>query len=160
MKHILILALFLAASYAAFARLGETERELIKRFGQPISRSNVTMFAQSKIWVLGSGLLFEQDVWKISCTVIDERCVAVSYSKRGEWTDAQIDTVLAANAQGVQWTEIMNGLRQYSRSWRRTDGTMAKWSPNGLWMETPYLQHARDIIEAKAKAEVTSRPKI
>jgi hypothetical protein len=46
---------------ASYARLGETEAELIARFGQPKGRTTDKMGAQGQMWDIGPKYIFYQD---------------------------------------------------------------------------------------------------
>jgi hypothetical protein len=145
----------------AFARLGETEEQLIARFGQPGLRAKEMIFAQGKNREFGVKLGFRQDDWTIECAIIDGRSSRESYQKRGEWTDDHMRTVLNANGQGSKWTEISKpDVRKYLREWRREDGGTAVWRTTGMTVEHPAYARARGLAEAKAKAEAGKIPKI
>lgn len=159
MKTRAVSLLFLASSSLLWGRLGETEKELVARFGQPISRSKHAISAQGKTWELGPKLTFKQEEWQITSELVDGRVVRANYQKRGEWTPEQIQTVLAANAQGATWIETSKGGGKYSRTWKRTDGAVAD-SYIGISLTTPAYTRAKEQAEAKAKVEVSRTPKI
>lgn len=144
------------------ARLDETERELIARFGSPITRSKTVTTLQGRTYQLGPRLAFRQNDWFIDCDLIDGRCARISYSKVGNWTDDQILTVLTINAQGAKWTDVSNShLRNLSRDWKREDGATAHWQQGiSLSITTPSFERAKQIAEAKAKAESGQIPKL
>jgi hypothetical protein len=145
---------------SAHARLGDTERELVARFGQPVSRSKELIMAQGKTIELGPKLMFRQGDWYIYCDLIDDRCARISYSKSGAWTDNQILTVLTANAQGAKWTEVSNpNLRNLVRDWKREDGATAHWqAAMSISLSTPAYDRAKRVAEAKAKAAASEIP--
>src|SRR5438874_1394864 len=103
MKLFSYIVLFLSAATLAQARLGETEKQLVERFGAPGSRSRHSIIAQGRIWELGPTLNFKQNDWQISCDLVDERVVRIQYQKVGEWTEDQIQAVLNSNSQGDKW---------------------------------------------------------
>jgi len=147
---------------AAQARLGDTESELVARFGQPVARSKALITTQGRTIELGPELSFRQDDWFIISDLIDGRCARISYSKRGEWTDEQILTVLTVNAQGAKWADVSNPhLRNLSRDWKRDDGATAHWQQNmSLSITTPAYERAKQTAEAKAKAEASKMPRL
>ncbi len=157
-----IVAIALLLPLSAWARLGETESGLTARFGQPTGRSRTVTSVQGKTIELGPSLLFRQDDWSIICDLIDGRCARISYSKRGEWTDDQIQAVLTANAQGAKWTDVSNAhLRNLSRDWKREDGATAHWQQGlSLSITTPAFERAKRIAEAKAKADASRVPRL
>ena len=77
--------------------------ELITRFGDPTARSHHVVFAQGKLIEMGPILNFRKADWNISCDLVDGRCMRISHSKPGDWSEDQIQFVLAANSQGVKW---------------------------------------------------------
>lgn len=146
---------------SAFGRLGETESELIARFGKPQLRSVHHALSQGRQYELGPTLHFRQDDWRIGCDLVDGRCVRIEYGKTGQWTDEQIQVVLSSNAQGASWTERTAGSGKLAREWRRADGATARWSSiGGMTLITPAYERAKSIAEAKAKAEASRKPKI
>lgn len=89
----------LCFSAHAVARLGETESELIARFGTPTGRSSHSIFAQGKRIDMGPVIVFRQDEWSISCDLVDGKCMRISYSKPGDWSEDQIRLVLNTNTK-------------------------------------------------------------
>lgn len=161
MKLLKLLFGVMAVTAVCHARLGETEAQLVARFGKPNLRSNHSAIAQGKSWVLGPSYHFRQDDWSISCDLVDGRCVRIGYSKGGDWTEDQIALVLASNSQGQKWTEGVSGAAKLSRSWKRSDGATAQWSRGGsMRLVVPAYERAKQVAEAKAKAEASRKPKI
>ena len=162
MIRVLLLLLFLFATSLAQARLGETEAQMIARFGQPTYRNQHSTFAQGKVWHMGPSLSFRQDDWSIACDLVDGRCVKLQYGKTGEWTEEQFQMVLAYNSQGVKWTETSKpGLKRYQRTWKRVDGAEAIWTGgSNMNLIVPAYERAKQVIEAKAKAAASQKPKI
>jgi hypothetical protein len=156
-----LLLMFLGAISCAHARLGDTESELIARFGQPKVSRVEKMAAQGKMWEFGRRHHFRQDDWQIDCVLVDGRCVWIDYGKSGEWTDEQVQLVLGSNSQGAKWTETTKGSPKHNRSWKRADGADATWSSlSGIKLRVPAYDRAKQIIEAKAKAAASQKPKI
>jgi len=160
MKPFIFLAIVvLLLPLSAHARLGETERELIARFGQPDSRSNEYVSAQGNTFAFCPKLTFRQDDWYINCDMVDGRCVRIAYYKRGDWTEDQFLTVLTVNAQGARWTEVER--RQFVREWKREDGTIAHWQAGqSFFITTPAFERAKQAAVAKENAAVRQIPKL
>lgn len=102
LRHLVLL--FVPA--IAFARLGETEAELVARFGAAAHKGTESAITQGKILKFGTTLRFRQGDWSIESTIIDGRSCKENYQKSGEWTEEQLTTVLNSNAQGAKWTDI------------------------------------------------------
>ncbi|MDP2138887.1 MAG: hypothetical protein Q8J74_13635, partial [Candidatus Didemnitutus sp.] len=95
----------LALPSPVMARLGESEKELIARFGEPVGRSKHNVVLPDQIIELGPTLIFRQGDWRMKCDLVAGRCLRINYSKPGEWIEDQIQLVLGTNAQGSAWTE-------------------------------------------------------
>ena len=94
--------------------------------------------------------------WSIGCDLIDGRCARIGYSKRGEWTEAHILTVLNANAQGAKWTENSGNpsVGKMVRNWKRDDSAEAEWSfVNGMSVTTPAYNRAKAISGSEGQGE-------
>lgn len=158
MKWMLVVA---ALTSGLSARVGETEPELIKRFGQPRSRSKHVVSAQGRIWDLGPTLFFKDADWTIISDLVDGRCARIRYSKVGEWTEEHFATVLNANAQGETWTAKSDGRnKKLLREWKRSDGATAQWiATTGLQIVVPAYVRAKSVAEAKAKAAAAAAPR-
>jgi len=146
----------------AFARLGETEKQLTARFGAVVSRAKEITLTQGKIIEFGLKLTFRRGDWSIECSIIDGRSAREVYYKPGDWTEDQFTTVLASNAQGARWTDISNvAARKFAREWRREDGASATWQMGVAMSVThPAYRRAKEKAEAKAKADAARIPKI
>jgi hypothetical protein len=145
----------------AHARLGETEAELIARFGQPKARMTDKLGAQGRMWDIGPKFIFYQGHWQIHCVLVDGRCVWIDYGKPGEWTEEQVQLVLSSNSQGTKWTETTKNGGRSSRTWKRADGADAHWRGlAGIKLVVPAYERAKQVIEAKAKAAASQTPKI
>lgn len=158
--YLFIVILVLPA--VCFGRLGDSESELVSRFGAPDSKGNEITLTQGKIVVFGSKLSFRQEDWTIECAVIEDRCAREIYSKKGDWTEDQFATVLSSNAQGESWTEVSKEMTKYLiREWRRGDGGTAVWHlGGGMVVANPAYDRAKSKAEGKAKAEASQIPKI
>jgi len=145
-----------------FARLGESENELIVRFGKPVSKVKETTSAQGKFPEIGMILTFRQGDWSIQCSLTDGRCSKISYSKSGDWSNDQILTVLNSNSQGARWSEISNdAIKNLQRTWKRADGGIATWQlASGMTLTNPAYDRAKSRAEAKAKGDAAKIPKI
>ncbi|HTJ79719.1 MAG TPA: hypothetical protein VL357_12050 [Rariglobus sp.] len=161
MRTILILLLGLIPLYA-HARLGETPDQLQQRFGSPVMVYKDMIIAQGKMIELCPIYSFKQDDWNITCHIIDGRSSKESYSKKGDWTDDQIQLVLSSNTQGAKWTETSNpALKKLKREWKREDGATAVWQLGGGFTLThPAYPLAKQRAQDKAKANASRLPNL
>jgi hypothetical protein len=152
----------IALSACAYGRLGETEQELTKRFGPPMSKGNETTLTQGKVVEFGSRLTFRRGDWTIECAIIDGRCARIVYLHPGDWTEDQFTTVLTGNAQGAGWTDISKEMtKKLAREWRRSDAAVAVWHMGtGMSVTNPAYDRAKQKAEARAKADASQIPKI
>ncbi len=158
LKFFALLVFFVSS---LFARVGETQAQLVNRFGPPIARATHKVFAQGKSYELGPTLTFKQDDWQIACDFVDGRCVKINYQKTGEWTEEHFQSVLNANGQGEKWTDLTDpGAKKFLRKWRRSDGAVADWSTRQMNIAVPAYERAKALVEAKAKAAARAPAKI
>ncbi|MEO6994408.1 MAG: hypothetical protein ABI273_12310 [Lacunisphaera sp.] len=161
--RIWIIGLILLASVIhANARLGETEAELTARFGPPAGRSKHIIVAQGKIFEMGPTFNFRQKDWSISCDLVDGKCMRISYSKQGDWSEDQIKLVLSANNQGATWTETSKpAIADLQRTWKRSDGSIATWQlASGMTLVWQAYEVAKATVEERAKVAAKAKPKI
>jgi hypothetical protein len=146
----------------ASARLGDTEAELVKRFGPTTGRSKHSIMAQGKLREMGPVLNFRQDDWSISCDLVDGRCMRISYAKPGDWSEDQIQLVLSTNSQGAAWTETSKpSIAKLQRTWRRSDGSTADWFKNrSIDLVWNAYNVAKAKLEERAKVESMKKPKL
>lgn len=159
-RHLAALVGAVVVSSLAHARLGETEADIVRRFGKPQSRSEESAFAEGLRIKLGPRLVFDSDGWRITSVLTEGRVSLQSYSKPGKWTEEQIQAILAANSQGAKWTEITKRPGSLARRWKRADGATAGWSAVGIELIHPAYERAKQIEAAKAKAASGRLPKI
>lgn len=159
--------LFLFISAFAFCttgytRLGDTEQELLKRFGAPILTSKHFVITQGKFIEFGPTLIFKQEDWSISSDLVDGRCMKISYSKPGDWSEDQIQLVLSTNSQATKWTENTKpAIAALLREWKRSDGSIAKWQKGvGMTLVWDAYDKAKAALEERARLQAIKKPKI
>lgn len=154
--------MFGVLTVTASARLGDTEAELVKRFGEPTGRSKHSIITQGKLLEMGPVLFFKQDDWSISCDLVDGRCMRIGYSKPGDWTEDQIRLVLNTNSQGAAWTVTTKpSIAKLQRTWRRSDGSTATWNKmGGMNLVWSAYEVAKKKAEDRAKVQGMKKPKI
>lgn len=165
MNRLILLAALSALSIAtAHARLGETVAQLQERFGEPIAIRKEQFFSASghKFIEIGTCYTFRDGDWQIEAVIIDGRSSKESYQKKGEWTDAQVATVLNANSQGAAWKETgQAALKKMMREWTRADGGSAKWvQSSSMILLHPAYERQKMKKEAEAKAASSRPPRI
>lgn len=158
----ILLAAAILFPIAVYGRLGETEQELIARFGVPLSRGHGSFSAQGRNLEIGNRFSFREGDWAVECIVVDGRCAQIAYSKPGDWTEDQLLTVLTANSQGAQWTDVSKEMiKKLERQWRRDDGAAAVWKMGiGMVVTSPAFEREKERIASKAKADASGIPKI
>ncbi len=161
-KFVPALMFVITCASGAYGRLGETEAELVRRFGQPLTNGQETLVSEGRITKLWPQKTYRQDDWEIRCDMVDERCARIRYTKRGEWTEEQLQTVLNSNAQGATWSDVSRpSVRKLAREWKRADSATAVWKAGvGMTLTSPAYARAKEIAEAKVKAQSRQVPKI
>ena len=150
--------LFLMLVAVAYARLGETRDELVARLGRVRTESHHSVIAQGAISPLGPALFFHKDQWHIQCDLAAGRCARITYTKKGEWTEAQFGTLLENNSQGKKWNEAQGSSRMI-RKWRRNDGASAKWQFTGaMEIISPEYEKAKAAREAELAKKAKAKP--
>jgi hypothetical protein len=86
----------------------------------------------------------------------------ISYSKTGDWTEDQIQLVLATNSQGAQWTETSkSSIATLQRTWKRIDASTATWMKSGsISLVWDAYNKAKAKLEEQTRVKAADRPKI
>lgn len=134
MKKYSAILLFLFAAIVSHARLGETEPELVARFGDVRSRMKATVVdgTQGRVLIIGEELVFETDGWQIRAVIIDGRCARIGYQNSGPWNEDQLRYLLNTYGGRDRWKEqsppSKAGAMKSNRRWKRDDGLVAAWN--------------------------------
>ena len=89
----LFLILFLALPASVLARIGDTEADLIQRYGQPVFQVEaIDGFPGVK------GRTFRVSTITVTAYLLDKTCQYEQYSRPGGLTDREILQILAANS--------------------------------------------------------------
>jgi hypothetical protein len=132
------------------AGIGETEEQLVARHGAVDARLPERMLEQGRIFILGERIVLKRAEWRVTAVLLEGRCAKITYGKSGAWTDSQYMELLARNAGGWRWNEILGGAPKWQRTWRREDGLVAKWMyANGFAIE------GQPFVDARARARAT-----
>jgi len=123
----LMLGLILSCATVAHARIGDTEAQLVERFGAVHARMPERILEGGRVCVLGERVVFRQHEWRVTAVLIDARCAKITYAKTGAWAESQFTELLAVNAGRWAWSEIAGKVPNWQRTWRRADGLVAKW---------------------------------
>lgn len=152
MKVSIFSAIFLLLAASLHARIGESETELIRRFGAPIDRADHSVDSrETGQYQLGESLTFRLGDWWIACDLVAGRCARISYSKTGSWTEDNFESILSANTQGGNWKDLLSpSMKSLMRKWRRDDGAIAHWVVGSLSITSPEYEKTRAIAEQAA----------
>jgi hypothetical protein len=155
-KALKFLFLFLLFSISsAFARIEETEEELVKRFGPVESRRKEQITEHRKHYPFGDVLSFKAGSWYVNAVLIDERCAQIQYVKQGgRFAPEDIKKLLESNRNGFVWTTDSSG-----RKWVRGDGIIAEDSPRfGFLVTAPIYEKRKKQALESAKKEAIKAP--
>jgi len=161
MKMPVLVALVVLAAAPLYARLGETEPQLIQRYGKPVMRSDESTIEQGKIYKVADRLHFRVDDWTLIAVVISGRCESIQYYKHGEWTEQQFRHVLEVNGGRGQWHEEKTPAPKMMREWIRLDKARAQWRlTQSMTLTSPAYDQAREALKKRAKEEASKLPKL
>lgn len=121
-----ILFLAVVLPFQVFARLGETEDQILKKFGAPTMRVAENRIFDGKMIRIGERLHFKQEPWFVDCVMMDKVCVEIIYSKTGEVTQEQLQYVLRVNSNDGQYWVDGKEANSNVTVWLRTDGARAE----------------------------------
>lgn len=165
-KRLLVLISFLSAVLIApsvsFGRLGETEEELIKRFGRPVSE----ITDKKEIGIADKELMFKKNDAIVRVTIYQGQCVSEGYQfmdRAGNAVPlhgadlAKADAALGANAAGFEWQKHPaphNINPDMLHAWNRTDGAVAAV----VWRNKPGMLEIQSMnfIQAENAAKRSS----
>lgn len=135
-------AFLLAGSASARAHLGESEKQLVSKFGRITSRLSDEPSEKT--------ITFERPGVLIIARMVNGKCVSFTETAIGEkFSDGQVKQILEQNAQGKKWSQAKNG----GGIWQRSDGAVAYLNPGSV-----------DIVSAPAEStgnpNTNSTPKL
>ena len=138
------LGLFRSAStrVRTFAHLGENESQLVQRFGRAFIRQPDVFVFHGRTLAIGERLSFMCEPWRLTATLIEDRCERIQYFKSGGWSEAWLASLLAENLGGFSWVPIPSAAPRIARDWTRDDGATAAWrTASGFTIASPsYLE--------------------
>ena len=149
------------AGTSCFARLGETEAEIVKRYGKPLRHIEKPTYAAAEkqlLFSLGSGSL--RVTFHEGKSVVEELQLVGDDGKGLLWKShvELAEKVLSAEAKGGKWgAETVGADDPYELLWRRSDkkafALVKKDSPNdlGIWDHEFMLLNVKANEEAAAK---------
>lgn len=134
------------------ARIGETEAQLVVRFGIVQTRLPERTVAEGRVYLLGERVVLKQNEWRVTAVLIDGRCAKITYHKAGAWTEQQLTDLLTVNTGQWRWREIISATPKWQRTWRRADGLVAKWMYAG-----GFAIEGQPFVDAKARIQEYAR---
>ena len=146
MRMLRLLILFvlpgLVAS-SATGRVGETEQELVARYGAVTNRQPARKAVQGRMNIYGERLGFKFEFWTVSAVIIAGRCEEITYTLSGKWTDPHFRRLLEINGGWTEWTEQKTRNPDNHRQWLRRDQTAASWGLSGFMIRTTAAEKAQ-----------------
>jgi hypothetical protein len=143
MRLFSVALVFLTLFATASAHVGETEKDLVARYGAVVSRQPARKSAHGQMTIYGERLVFKSEDWDVSAVIIRGRCEEISYTKEGKWTEVQFQFLLELNGGRKQWTEQKTRNPDNHREWIRKDKATGSWSVfGGFVIRTPAAEAA------------------
>jgi hypothetical protein len=139
--QILTLFLIICLTGPAWARLGETEEQLIARYGQETGKESGSIWNKAVpdcIQFQKSGFFIV--VWLLNGISSEEYIAKNDYIREGKHdplTPDETKTLIDANAQGHVWHKVKSGTK-----WLRDDGAIAVGSETGFDVKSKELMDA------------------
>ena len=156
-RFLALLVLALCLAVPAWGRIGETEAQLVARFGEPVTRWPCTFSEAGKRFELCPSVTFALREWIITCDLIDGVCARICYLRTGNWDESHFESILDANRYGGCWTDLIPAkLKPLMRKWRRDDGITAEWVAGSLVITAPLYEKRKLTVLEK----VTGAPAI
>lgn len=114
MRSFICLFGLLAASLPAWAlELGQTKDSIVAQHGRATEENHSRNTAT-----------YRRDGWKVDLQYRDDVACKITFSRVGQLSDADIQSILAQNAGGMEWHEEPGTATR--RSWQRTDFATAE----------------------------------
>jgi hypothetical protein len=142
-RFIVPVMVFALVAASAVGRVGETEPELVARYGAVTNRQPARKAVQGRMNIYGERLGFRFEFWTISAVIIAGRCEEITYSLAGKWTDPHFRRLLEINGGWTEWTEQKTRNPDNHRQWLRRDQATASWGLSGFMIRTPAAEKAR-----------------
>ena len=139
-RFIVPVLVFAWVASSAAGRVGETEQELVARYGAVTNRQPARKAVQGRMNIYGERLGFRFEFWTVSAVIIAGRCEEITYSLAGKWTDPHFHRLLEINGGWTEWTEQKTRNPDNHRQWLRRDQTTASWGLTGFMIRTPAKQ--------------------
>ena len=113
----LFFILFLALPASVLARIGDTEADLIQRYGEPVYQVEaIDGFPGVK------GRTFKVSTITVTAYLLDKTCQYEQYSRPGGLTDGEILQTLSANSGGHEWAALDKPATPMNKKeWMRRD---------------------------------------
>jgi hypothetical protein len=139
------------------AGIGETEDQLVRRFGDVRERKPERALEAGRVYVVGERIVLKRESWRVTAVMLDEKCAKITYTRSGPWSEPQYAELLATNAGGGTWREIIGGAPKWQRAWQRSDGIIARWKyAGGFVVEAQPFVEARERVRTIARQETAS----
>lgn len=135
-RSIVPVLVFALVAASAVGRVGETEQELVARYGGVTNRQPARKSVQGRMNIYGERLGFRFEFWTVSAVIVAGRCEELTYSLAGKWTDPHFRRLLEINGGWTEWTEQKTRNPDNHRQWLRRDQTTATWGLSGFMIRT------------------------
>jgi hypothetical protein len=156
-QQLLALLLGFALATRAEARLGDTQDQLVARYGPGANAGAATAAYPVSV------MTFHKQNWYIIVKLINGISVGESFQKQGGPTDEDVTTLLALNSEGHEWKSatpnqtalqsLFHSFATERKAWQRDDGAYAFLPGPLLTALTIQSKQLLDADAAKADAD-------
>jgi len=155
MRILALLCIFvLVVTATAQARLGESDAQLVQRFGKPFFHQHLSWCDKETFSVNG---------FSIDVILLSGQSVGETYRiSKGTFTEEQIYDLLQDNSQGYQWDEVAKSaipqdlFHSIKQMWQRPNGSTAKLTGNAFEFRSIYLIMAESAANKPPPAPTTA----
>ena len=149
MRFSFLAALCVLLPVSLFARLGASSSDLIARYGPPVKQTSETVGPRHHRVAFAQDLLFRHGDWNITCVLVGDRCVRVSYHKPGSWTTEQFQEVLLVNGLDGLWKATVKKpfSRDWTQAWALDSGVVVQCDWDGDFVLTSSEYGAAKLAE-------------
>lgn len=142
-RFIVPVLVFALVAASAVGRVGETEQELVARYGAVTNRQPARKAVQGRMNIYGERLGFKFEFWTVSAVIVAGRCEEITYTLAGKWTEPHFRRLLEINGGWTEWTEQKTRNPDNHRAWQRRDQATADWGLSGFMIRTPAAERAQ-----------------
>jgi len=154
-----LLFLFFILTGSAFARIGESPKEINSRYDKATpSAVGDAVIHEGRIIKFGQKVLYQSEGWTITAIFINGKCERIQYKKTGSWTNEHVYAVLNANANDQTWSKD-SPFDNSRKRWIGVGSSSADWNMVlGFDIKSDYYSKHVEKLKKRATAKSKAVP--